>query len=94
MSTGAPGRSDEVLVAFLRVAVALVVATAGAGLALPGAAGRAAAWAMVTILIGAPFLRVAWLACGWARNPDWRFFGAAVSLLGLTAVAALLAALT
>lgn len=78
----------------LRAAVVVASALAVAGLLLPGAAGRVAAWAMVTTLIAVPFLRVAWLASRWAHAPDWRFFAAAVSLLALTAVGAVVAALT
>ena len=85
---------DDRIAGYLRAAVVLAFALAIAGLALPGSAGRVAAWAMVVILIAAPFARVAWLASRWAHAPDWRFFGAAVGLLVLTAVGALVAALT
>ena len=89
----APSGDDRVA-GSLRAAVVLAFALAVAGLALPGSAGRVAAWAMVVILIAAPFARVAWLASRWAHAPDWRFFAAAVSLLVLTAAGALVAALT
>ena len=89
----APSGDDRVG-GYLRAAFVVAFALAVAGLALPGSAGRVAAWAMVVILIAAPFARVAWLASRWAHAPDWRFFGAAVGLLVLTAVGALVAALT
>lgn len=89
----APSGDDRVA-ACLRAAVALAFALAVAGLALPGRAGQFAAWAMVVTLIAVPFARVAWLATRWAHAPDWRFFSAGVGLLVLTAVGALVAALT
>ena len=89
----APSGDDRVA-GYLRAAVILAFGLAVAGLALPGAAGRVAAWAMVVTLIAAPFARVAWLATRWAHAPDWRFFAAAVSLLVLTAAGAVVAALT
>lgn len=99
MSTTADRREtapsgDDWVSRLLRAAVILAFALAVAGLALPGSAGRVAAWAMVVTLIAVPFARVAWLATRWAHAPDWRFFGAAVSLLVLTAVGAIVAALT
>lgn len=89
----APSGDDRVA-HYLRAAVILAFALAVAGLALPGTAGRVAAWAMVVTLIAAPFVRVAWLATRWAHAPDWRFFAAAVGLLVLTAAGAVVAALT
>ena len=89
----APSGDDRVS-RYLRAAVALAFALAVAGLALPGSAGRIAAWAMVVTLIAVPFARVVWLASRWAHAPDWRFFAAALSLLVLTAAGALVAALT
>ena len=85
---------DEPLARFLQAAGAAALGLAAAGVLLPGPAGRVAAWAMLAVLVAAPFLRVAWLAARWARPPDWRFFGAAVALLALTAVGAVLAAVT
>ena len=89
---GSPG--DDQVAGYLQAAAGLAAALALAGVVLPGAAGRVAAWAMVTTLIAVPFLRVVWLAVRWAHPPDWRFFGAAVGLLALPAVGALVAALT
>lgn len=85
---------DDRVTGYLQAAAVLAFALALAGVVLPGTAGRVAAWAMVTTLIAVPFLRVAWLASRWAHAPDWRFFGAAVGLLALTAVGAVVAALT
>ena len=89
----APSGDDRVA-GYLRAAVVLAFALAVAGLALPGRAGRFAAWAMVVTLIAVPFARVAWLASRWAHAPDWRFFAAAVGLLVLTPGGAVVAALT
>lgn len=92
--TAQGARGDDQVAGYLRAAAVLAAALALAGVVLPGTAGRIAAWAMVTTLIAAPFLRVAWLASRWAHPPDWRFFGAAVGLLALTAAGAVIAALT
>ena len=85
---------DDHVARYLRAAAVLAAVLALGGVVLPGTAGRVAAWAMVTTLVATPFLRVAWLATGWAHAPDWRFFGAAVGLLALTLVGAVVAALT
>ncbi len=92
--TEAAPSGDDWVATYLRAAVVLAFALAVAGLALPGSSGRFAAWAMVVTLISVPFVRVAWLASRWAHAPDWRFFAAAVGLLVLTAVGAVVAALT
>jgi hypothetical protein len=99
MSTTAPRTQtapsgDDRVAAYLRGAVVLAFALGVAGVALPGGAGHLAAWAMVVTLVAVPFARVAWLATRWAHAPDWQFFAAAVGLLVLTAVGAVVAALT
>lgn len=99
MSTTAPRTQtapsgDDRVADYLRSAVVLAFALGVAGVALPGGAGHLAAWAMVMTLIAVPFARVAWLATRWAHAPDRRFSAAAVGLLVLTAVGAVVAALT
>jgi hypothetical protein len=73
--------------------MALLLAVCAA--VLPGVAGRAAGWAMVGALVGAPVLRVARLTWTWARTGDRRhaLLGAALLLVVLAgAVGAALAA--
>ena len=81
------GRQDRLLV-FLRVATGLTVLGAVLGVLVPGVGGRAAANAVVAILVAVPLLRVAWLVQRWLRKGDFRFAAIAIGLLLIIGVAA------
>ncbi len=93
-ATGPPpdpkaGRFDA-LAAALRRVLLVVAVLAGLGALLPGAAGRAAAWAAIVVLMATPLVRVGWLGRRWFRRGDPRFGLVAVGVLAVVAVAALL----
>lgn len=79
------------LVAFLRVLYVIAFALALGGVLLPGELGDAAGAGLVTMLIAAPVLRIAWLAARWVRRRDLRFAAVAVGLLVVIGVGALTA---
>jgi hypothetical protein len=76
------------LIRFLRVAATAVFVLALVSLLLPGEAGRVAADLMVVVVVGAPIVRVLWLAQRWTRRKDWRFVAAAAGLLLVVATGA------
>lgn len=84
------GRQRHLLL-FLRSLYALAIAFAAGGVFLPGAAGRASGTALVTTLVAAPALRVAWLAMRWVRRRDLRFAMVALVLLVVVGVGGLTA---
>ena len=62
-------------------AAALVLGVLGA--TLPGDAGTATGTAAVSVVVGAPLVRVAWLSGRWLRKGDVRFAVLAVVLLAV-----------
>lgn len=83
------GRFTPLAGALRRVLMAVAV-LAALGAFLPGAAGRAAAWAAIAVLMATPLARVAWLGRRWFRRGDPRFGWVAVGVLAVVMVAALL----
>lgn len=71
-------------------AAALVLGVLGA--TLPGRSGTVAATAAVTVVVGIPLARVAWLGVRWARVGDQRFAAVALALLAIVGAGVLLAA--
>ncbi len=82
---------QRMLVGFLRAGLVVVAGTATAALVLPGSSGHRAAMVMVSLLVAIPGLRVAWLALRWARLGDRRFATLAGALVGVLALASVLA---
>ena len=76
---------QTLLVQALKVLGVAAWVLALAGLLLPGDLGRAAAGALVALLVAAPVARVAWLCVRWIRRGDPRF----AVLAGLLVVIAL-----
>jgi hypothetical protein len=74
------------LAAALRLLLWTAAALAAAALILSGNAGRVTAQLLLSVLIGAPLLRVAYLSLRWARLGDWRYAAAGALLLTVTAV--------
>jgi hypothetical protein len=64
---------------------------AAVAVVLPGPAGRAVGAVVVTVIVAAPLLRVAWLAYRWWQEADRRFVVTALALLAVVAAGASLA---
>ena len=77
------------LIRFLQVMMVAAVLLAVAGLF-----ADAAAWLMVLVLVAAPLVRVGWLGVRWTVRGDRHYGLAAAALLGVIAVAAVLAVAT
>lgn len=60
---------------------------------LPDEAGTATATGVVAAVVAVPLLRVGWLVYRWRQEHDRRFVGIGLSLLGVIASGAALAAL-
>lgn len=75
----------------LRLITVLAWVLAGLG-ALSGAQPFVTAGVVALALVTAtPLLRVAWLVFRWLQERDWRFVWTAVALLGVIAVAGMIA---
>jgi multisubunit Na+/H+ antiporter MnhB subunit len=72
----------------------LAFAAALAGLLLPDPGGAAASAVAVAVVVGAPLLRVAWLAVRWHRRGDRRYAGVAAALLLVVAAGSVIALVT
>ena len=83
-------RRQLVLARFLRVAGALSLVLAVAGL-VPGDAGRIARGLLLAMLIATPLVRALWLALRWARRGDVRFASVAIAVVAITCTGAFLA---
>ncbi len=75
-----------------RVAAGATLALALLGAVLPGPAADVFGAAAVTVVLVAPLVRIAWLARRWFRRGDPRFGWFAVGVLGVVALAVVLAA--
>ena len=71
-------------------AVAFVLAVVGT---FPGDGGRAGRAGMLAVVMGAPLLRVGWLAVRWWRRGDRRYTAVSGAVVGIIAAGAALAAL-
>jgi len=65
-----------------------------AGLLLPDPVGEAASATAVSVVVGAPLVRVAWLAARWYRRGDRRYAAVAGALLLIVGSGAVLALVT
>lgn len=94
MSAAGPGAldpGDQRLVWALTAITVLAAGGAAAGLVLSGRAQTVVGGVAVGLVVAAPVLRVGWLAVGWARQGDWRFVGAALTLFAAIGVGAFVA---
>jgi hypothetical protein len=81
---------QRALVAFLRLAGVITFALACVGL-LPGDLGRLARGGVVAVLVGAPLVRVGWLATRWARKGDARYAAVSLAVIAVVGLSALVA---
>ena len=84
----------ERMIQVLRLLTGLAFVAAVAGVALPGPAGEVASGAAVAVVVGAPLLRVAWLAVRWYRRGDRRYASVAAALLLVVGTGSVLALVT
>jgi hypothetical protein len=78
----------------LRIFTWVALGAATAGLLLPDPVGQAASATAVSVVVGAPLVRVAWLAVRWYRRGDRRYAAMAGFLLLIVGVGAVLALVT
>jgi hypothetical protein len=103
----APGRAGRVIdlrggeriryermIKVLRLFTLLAFVAAVAGLVLPDPAGEAASGVAVAVVVGAPLIRVAWLAVRWHRRGDRRYAAVAAALLLVVATGSAVALVT
>jgi hypothetical protein len=72
----------------------VALAAAVAGLLLPDPIGNAASAVAVGVVVGAPLVRVAWLAVRWYHRGDRRYAAVAAALLVIIGTGAVLALVT
>lgn len=82
------GHDTLLLVRLLRLTGAVVFVLALPAVALGAPDGRGAAWAMIAVLVAAPFARVLYLTTSWMRMGDRPFALAGFGLLALIALVA------
>lgn len=84
----------ERMIQVLRLLTRLALVAAVAGVVLPDPAGEVGAGVAVAVIVGAPLLRVAWLAVRWYRRGDRRYAAVAAGLLLVVATGSVLALVT
>jgi hypothetical protein len=84
----------ERMIQVLRLLTGLAFVAAVAGLLLPDPAGEAASGVAVAVVVGAPLIRVAWLAIRWYRRGDRRYASVAAALLVFVGTGSVLALVT
>jgi hypothetical protein len=84
----------ERMIQALRFLTRLALVAAVAGVLLPDPAGEVAAGVAVAVVVGAPLVRVAWLAIRWYRRGDRRYAAVAAGLLLVVATGSVLALVT
>jgi hypothetical protein len=77
----------------LRVAVGVVAVLAAAAVLLPDPVGAWFGVALVTVLIGAPLVRVLWFVARWFRRGDPRFAFVGLGVLAVIGIGTVLALL-
>jgi hypothetical protein len=77
------GRDLALLASILRAALVLAFVLSLAGALLPGRVGEVSEIMGLTVLIGAPVVRVAWLTVDWFREGDRRFAALGMVLLAV-----------
>ena len=82
------------MIQVLRLFTKLAFVAAVAGLVVPGPVGKAAATVAVGVVVGAPLIRVAWLAARWYRRGDRRYAAVAMALLVVVGTGSVLALVT
>jgi hypothetical protein len=84
----------ERMIRVLRLLTGVAFVAALGGLVLPDPAGAAAAGVAVAVVVGAPLLRVAWLAVRWYRRGDRRYAAVAAALLVVVGTGSVIALVT
>jgi hypothetical protein len=84
----------ERMIQVLRLLTRLALVAAVAGVLLPDPAGEVGAGVAVAVVVGAPLVRVAWLAIRWYRRGDRRYAAVATGLLFVVATGSVLALVT
>ena len=84
----------ERMIQVLRLLTGLAFVAAVAGLVLPDPAGEVASGVAVAVVVGAPLIRVAWLAVRWYRRGDRRYASVAAALLLVVATGSAVALVT
>jgi hypothetical protein len=79
---------DPRLSAWLRAAIIGTLVASLLGATVPGTAGRWLGGVAIAVIVGAPLLRVGYLAIRWGRIGDRRFAWVAFALLAVIAVGA------